>query len=203
MVIGVDADGVLTDMSGFNYKYGENFFGHKPVDYAGYTTAEIFGESKIREFFFGLRHFYDYCSRLEPRENAADVCRKLTSEGHSLYEITARKFSTMKNPLGSLSRRLFRDWIKKNSLPFKEIFFCSEKNTPPQKLEYCRKISADIMIDDKPDVALYLAENGVRVLLFDAPYNQFVEHKNITRVKSWNEIYNLVHICKTAEIYAK
>lgn len=195
MVIGTDADGVLTDMSAFNYIYGEKFFKHKPADPEGYTTAEIFGESKSREFLFGLRYFYDYCSRLEPRKNASAVCRKLGSQGHSLYVITARKFSTMKNPLGSLSRNLFRKWVEKNGLIFGDIFFCSEKNTPPQKLEYCRRISADIMIDDKPDIALYLAEHGVNVLLFDAPYNKTVEHENITRVYSWDDIYSFVNSC--------
>lgn len=195
MVIATDADGVLTDMSGFNYIYGEKFFGHKPVDLSGYTTAEIFGENKIREFLFGLRYFYDYCCRLEPRENASEVCRKLCSQGHSLYVITARKFSAMNNPPGSLSRNLFRKWTEKNGLIFGDIFFCSEKNTPLWKLEYCRQISADIMIDDKPDIALYLAENGVKVLLFDAPYNKTVEHENITRVCSWDEIYRYVNCC--------
>ncbi len=195
MVIATDADGVLTDMSEFNYTYGESFFGHKPLNPSGYTTAEIFGESKLREFLFGLRHFYDYCYRLEPRENASEVCRELCTKGHNMYVITARKFSTMKNPLGSLSRNLFRKWSNKNGLKFKKIFFCSEKNTPPQKLEYCRQISADIMIDDKPDIALYLAENGVRVLLFDAPYNKSAKHKNITRVYNWNEIYSYIINC--------
>lgn len=196
MVIATDADGVLTDMSGFNYIYGEKFFGHEPVDPAGYTTAEIFGESKAREFLFGLRHFYDYCCRLEPRENASAVCGKLCSQGNSLYVITARKFSTMKNPLGGLSRNMFRKWTEKNGFLFGDIFFCSEKNTPSRKLEYCRRISADIMIDDKPDIALYLAENGVKVLLFDAPYNKQVKHENITRVHSWDEIYSFVNSCE-------
>lgn len=192
MVIGTDADGVLTDMSGFNYKYGEKFFGHKPTDPSGYTTAEIFGESKSREFLFGLRHFYDYCSRLEPRENAVNVLGKLRSEGNSMYVITARKFSTMNTPIGHLSRKLFRSWVDKNDLRFDDIFFCSEENTPSQKLEYCKRISADIMIDDKPDIALFLAESGMRVLLFDAPYNRSVEHKNITRVGSWEDIYDIL-----------
>lgn len=54
MVIGIDADGVLNDMAGFNFKYGTEFFGHKPVDPTGYKTRDIFGESKTREFLFGL-----------------------------------------------------------------------------------------------------------------------------------------------------
>lgn len=49
------------------------------------------------------------------------------------------------------------------------------------------------MIDDKPDIALFLAENGVHVLLFDAPYNKSVKHKNITRVHSWDDIYRYVN----------
>lgn len=203
MVIATDADGVLTDMSGFNYKYGERFFGHKPADPSGYTTAEIFGETKSREFLFGLRHFYDYCSRLEPRENASEVCEKLCSQGHSLYVITARKFSTQNTPLGALSRSLFKNWCKKNRLEFEDIFFCSEKNTPPQKLEYCKRISADIMIEDKTDIALHLAENGVKVLLFDTPYNKSAEHKNITRVYSWDNIYEYISDCKGKEKMCK
>lgn len=188
MVIATDADGVLTDMSGFNFVYGERFFGHKPTNPSGYTTAEIFGESKQREFLFGLRHFYDYCSRLSPRENAVEVCSKLGS----VYVITARKFSTQRTPLGALSRRLFRKWVDKNDFSFGDIFFCSEVDTPPQKLSFCRQISADVMIEDKGDTALFLAENGIKVLLFDAPYNQDISHENIVRVRSWEEIRNIL-----------
>ena len=189
MVIATDADGVLTDMSGFNFVYGERFFGHAPTDPSGYTTAEIFGESKRREFLFGLRHFYDYCSRLSPRENAVEVCGKLCSGGNELYVITARKFSTQHTPLGTLSRHLFRKWVGKNGFRFNDIFYCSEVGTPPQKLGFCRRISADIMIEDKGDTALYLAENGIKVLLFDAPYNQDISHENIVRIFSWNDIF--------------
>lgn len=195
MVIATDADGVLTDMSGFNFVYGERFFGHAPTDPSGYTTAEIFGESKRREFLFGLRHFYDYCSRLSPRENAVEVCGRLCSGGNELYVITARKFSTQRTPLGALSRRLFQKWIVKNGFRFNDIFYCSEVGTPPQKLGFCRRISADIMIEDKGDTALYLAENGIRVLLFDAPYNQYISHENIVRVFSWDEILAVLAEC--------
>lgn len=188
MVIATDADGVLTDMSGFNFVYGERFFGHKPTDPSGYTTAEIFGESKRREFLFGLRHFYDYCSRLSPRENAVEVCNRLGK----VYVITARKFSTQRTPLGALSRRLFRKWADKNGFDFADIFYCSEVDTPPQKLSYCRRISADVMIEDNVKTALFLAENGIRVLLFDAPYNQGISHENIVRVFSWEDIFELI-----------
>lgn len=193
MKIGIDADGVLTDMSAFNFVYGEKFFGHKPANPAGYKTREIFGETKQREFLFGLRYFYDYCINLKPRGEAPEVCKALQKDGHILYAITARKFSTEKSPLGALSRKLFKKWLQKNGFSFEDIFFCTEKNTPREKLEYCKKLSVNIMIDDNPEVALFLAENGVRVLLFDAPYNQNVIHPDITRVLDWKEIYDILN----------
>ena len=35
-------------------------------------------------------------------------------------------------------------------------------------------------------------ENGIAVLLFDAPYNKDVKHKNIIRVSDWDEIYRRI-----------
>ena len=49
------------------------------------------------------------------------------------------------------------------------------------------------MIDDKPDVALCLAEEGIRVLLFDTEYNKEAVHKNIVRVHGWQDIYTAVN----------
>ena len=48
------------------------------------------------------------------------------------------------------------------------------------------------MIEDKPDVAKLLDQNGIHVLLFDAPYNQQVEGENITRVYGWGEVYRVI-----------
>lgn len=192
MIIGIDADGVLTDMSGFNYKYGEIHWGHKPVKPDGYTTAELFGVSRSQELVFGLKYFREYCCKLEPRRHTREINRRLNSDGHILYEITARKFAVMNNPLGSFSRHLFKSWIRDNKLHFEDIFFCSERNTPAEKYAICQKISADIMIDDNPDIAMFLAQRGITVLLFDAPYNKNVTHKNITRVHDWDEIYRFI-----------
>lgn len=192
MIIGTDADGVLTDMWGFYRKYGEKFFRHKLVNPQGYTPAEMFEESKIRQFFFVLRYFYEYCCRLNPRKKAREVCKKLNAQGNEIYVITARKFSTMKNPLGRISKKLFMNWVKGNKFPFKGIFFCSEHNTPLRKFDCCKKISVDVMIEDNPEVSLFLAEKGIKVILFDTPYNHSVENENIIRVYNWDEIYKVI-----------
>ncbi len=192
MIIGIDADGVLTDMAGFNREYGERFWKCKPTNPTAYKTGDMFGVGHGQEILFGIRYFNEYCRKLAPRKGAAAVNRRLNADGHGLYILSARKYATMNNPLGWLSKSMFTGWLQKNRLHFKRIFFCTEKNTPVEKFRFCKRISADIMIDDNPEVALYLAENGIKVFLFDAPYNIGIRHKNITRVHSWAEICRII-----------
>lgn len=189
MKIGVDCDGVLTDMSAYIFEYGEKYFKRKPVNMDAYNTAEIFDCTEKEEFRFGIRYFFTYCKKWPPRKGAAQVLNRLIKDNNELYEITARKFVTMKNPLGWYSKRVFVKWLAKHNFHFQDIYFCSEDNSPSDKLRGCRKYDVDIMIDDKPEVALYLAENGVKVLLYDTRYNQGLVHDNITRVYNWKEIY--------------
>ncbi|MCM1529815.1 MAG: hypothetical protein NC093_07450 [Alistipes sp.] len=189
MNIGVDCDGVLTDMSEYIFHYGEKWFKRKPVDPNGCSTAEIFGCSEKEEFLFGIRYFFTYCRKWQPRRGAAAVIRKLANEGNSVYQITARKFVTQNDPLGAYSRHVYRKWLKEHHFHFKDIFYCSEKTAVRDKLRGCRKYSVDIMIDDRPDIALYLADHGIHVLLFDTAYNRGVVHENITRVMNWKDVY--------------
>ena len=43
------------------------------------------------------------------------------------------------------------------------------------------------MMEDNPDTAMTLAGNGIKVLLFDAPYNRKAVSENLIRVKNWDE----------------
>ena len=189
MIIGVDADGVLTDMQGFNYECGKKFFKKEIVNPAGYSVKEIFQVGKIAELVYGLQYFPKYCKKYPPRNDAVSVLNKLNSEGHILHEITARKFVTYKNIVGKYSQKWFVEWCAKNGFKFSSITFCSEKSGPEDKYDACKRLGVDIMIDDRPEIVLYLAEKGVPVLMMDAPYNQNVQHKYITRVYGWKDVY--------------
>ena len=193
MIIGVDADGVLTDMQEFNYQCGKKHFKKEIENPEGYSVKEIFNVGKIAELFYGLRYFPKYCKEYPPRENAVAVIQKLRLDGHGLHEITARKFVTYKNFIGSGSRKWFVEWCKNNELIFSSITFCSEKNGPEEKYSACKQLGVDIMIDDRPEIVMYLAERGVPVLMMDAPYNQSVKHENITRVFGWQDVYEKIN----------
>lgn len=192
MKIGIDADGVLTDMSKFYLEKGKEYFKGEPSNPNGYSIADIYGCTNKQEFRFGLKYFVKYCKECPPRESCTDTIAKLNNDGHQLYEITARKFVTMKNPLGWYSRRLFESWLKRNEIRFEDIFYCSESLSPADKLSGCKRYGIEVMIDDRPNVALSLAENGIMVLLFEAPYNRSVTHQNIVRVADWEDIYRKI-----------
>lgn len=192
MIIAIDADGVLTDMSSYCLKMGEKYLGRPASNPTAYSWEDMF-ETTFREILcYGVRIFIKYCKECAPRENAKNVIMQLNQEGHDLYEVTARKFVTMRNLIGMYSRRMLMNWYKKHGFVFKQIIFCSEKNTPKEKMEACLSIHADVMVEDRPEVARYLAENGITVLLFDAPYNQDVSGEKIVRVYSWEEVYERI-----------
>ena len=195
LIIGVDADGVLTDMSAWNIREGKKFFKKDPVNPNGYSPRDIFGVSKKEEFVFGFFNLDNYCSKEPPRDGAREVLNNLKNEGHELHEITARKFATYNNALGSHYRKLFKNWLNKH-IPgvFKSIQYCSETDSPTDKLIACSKLGVNVMIEDKPEVALHLANNDIKVLLVDAPYNQDLEHQNMIRVHNWHEIYEQIKI---------
>lgn len=188
LIIGCDADGVLTDMSAFNIREGIKTLKKQPINYDGYGPKDIFGLTDNQEFIFGLQVFPKYINSEPPRLGLTKVIPGIISRGNELHSITARKFATNKGPLGAYSRFAFERWLKKHNINFKSIQYCSESNTPIEKLMACLKLSVDVMIEDKPDVALLLAENGIKVLLFDAPYNKGFTHPNITRVHNWYEV---------------
>lgn len=85
-----------------------------------------------------------------------------------------------------------KKWIEKY-FPwiFDEIVFADhfhEKHK--EKSELCYDYWIEIMVEDNYDYAIELAENGIKTYLLEKPWNtwQEVNHENIIRVKSWDEI---------------
>ncbi len=188
LIIGCDIDGTTVNMSAFNTREGKKFFKKEPVNPNAYSPKEMYGVSNFREIQFGLYCFNKYCMYEPPMENSVAVNNASVECGDEWHSITARKFTTFRNIFGLIYRKMFEKWSTKNGFKFKTIQYCSEKFSPRDKYLACKKLNVDVMIDDKPDVALYLAENGIKVLLVDNPYNQEVNHHNITRVKNWEAI---------------
>ena len=191
IIIGCDADGILTDLSAHNIREGKKTFKREPVNPNAYSLEEMFDLKDIPKLVLyakALKIYANYCKNENPRENASKVIKELSENGFEFNSITARKFATSNSKLGALARSWFQNWLKKNKINFNSFQFCSEERSPEDKLLACKKLNVDYMIEDKPEVALHLANNGIKVLMINAPYNMETNHENIIHVNNWDEI---------------
>lgn len=87
-------------------------------------------------------------------------------------------------------------WIKKNfDNDIEEVHFTNHfmgTGTKKTKLQVCEELGIEIFVDDNPDYVIDIAGSGRSVLLFDTPWNQGDYHQNITRVKSWDHILEVL-----------
>lgn len=94
MRIGIDIDGVLTDIEQWQLDYGSKFYYENYnkgiVNYKGYETNEIFDSSQEYDDLFWDKYFKEYSINIEARKFAAEVISNLKKDGYEIYIITAR-----------------------------------------------------------------------------------------------------------------
>ena len=88
---------------------------------------------------------------------------------------------------GAMSSNALTNWLRKNGFCYDKLLLVDEKNAAQEKLRYCQKYRVDIMIEDNPVTAETLTKHGIRVLLFDAPYNRGISADNLIRVQNWSD----------------
>ena len=153
MKIGIDIDGVLTDIEQWQLDYGSKFYYEKYrkeiVNVEGYETNQIFNvESKLDDEFWN-KYFKEYSINIEARKFADEVIDKLKQDGHQIYIITARG-SFLSHSLGTMSidenKKIVLEWLRNNNINYDKIIF-----SPEDKFDVCKDNNIDLMIEDKPD----------------------------------------------------
>jgi len=186
MIIAIDLDDVLANsLQSFVDFYNEKYNGDlKCEDFTAFTLNEIKGMPLDEEA--KLLTEYDeskYYDQIMPMKNAKETIQKL-SQNNKLVIVTSRP---------DKKEEKTKKWLKQHIGDFAEVHFMrqtySGKNKTKTKGEICKEIGAEYLIEDNLDYAKSCIEKGVKVLLFDYPWNQ-EENLNplITRVKSWEEI---------------
>lgn len=56
------------------------------------------------------------------------------------------------------------------------------------KLEICKELGIELLIEDSEAFAVECAEAGITVLLLNHPWNRHIDHPNVYRVNDWFEI---------------
>lgn len=193
MRIGIDIDGVLTDIEQWQLDYGSKFYYEKfhksIVNYSGYETDEIFEcDHKVDDLFWD-KYFKDYSINIEPRRFASEVISNLKNDGCEIYIITARgSFLSHSSKVMSKeeNEQIVKDWLNKNNIYYDKIIF-----SPEDKLDICINNGIDVMIEDKVSNIDEISSK-IPVICYNASYNEKCIGKNIYRVYSWYDIYNTI-----------
>ncbi len=119
----------------------------------------------------------EHCSEVEPVEGAVESILKLYEAGSKIVIVTGRSKT-------KTCEELTRRWLRSLSIP--DSWLMVEDN----KASVCSIWSS--LIDDAPHQARDVAEAGIRVYLFDYPWNKDVRHRLVTRVSGWDDATALI-----------
>lgn len=104
MRIGIDIDGVLTDIEQWQLDIGskkifENY-NKEIVDAKGYDLKEIFNIEENLDNEFWREYLLDYAKNEPARKHSDEVTNKLKEDGNEIYIITARFLTDKDNENG-------------------------------------------------------------------------------------------------------
>lgn len=189
MIIGIDIDGVLTNLEEFQLDCGSKFmsenFNKSITDANAYDTIDIFNiNSEIDDKFWSI--YLPLYVKEPARKYADEVTIKLHNEGFQIYIITARYLTDRNDEKGIEMRKTVIDWLKSNNIYYDKIIF-----SPEDKLDVCKKANVDLMIEDKVDNINKISKY-IPVICFDSKYNKICEGTNIIRCFSWYDIYTKI-----------
>lgn len=180
MKIGIDIDGVLTDISKFYLDYGAKFAFESNMETIanpdGYEIEEILNLEEGSHKAFWEEYDNYYTKKIYTREFASEIIHELKSEGHEIHLITARN---------EKEEEWTKNWLKENNIYYDKLTFTDKK------VEYCKNNNIDLMIEDNTNNILEISKL-IPVICFDNRYNKDCNGENITRCYSWYDIYSKI-----------
>ena len=192
MNIGIDIDGVLTDLENYIKTVGKKYMIENNLGFDDtMNTNSICGFlSKEDSHQFWDTHWEKYATSIKVRENASNIIEKLKNDGNKIIIITARAYDSQIVKRGIKRQKnmekLIIKWLDKNNIMYDKIVF-SNLN----KLKACLNNKIDIMIEDSISNIEQL-KNHMKLLCFDAKYNHSYTNNQIYRVYKWDDVYNII-----------
>lgn len=194
MRIGIDVDDVMAECAvpyarafakEFGVELGDGPLGWQTLDAYAHIPRER--RDDFRQRIYGGTFF----AELACYPDVGDAVGRLADNGHEIHFITARS---------ERRRRITEEWLKRKSLfryaktvqlrPLGEYVPRSYDAylSADYKVEIARRLRLDAFCEDDPVIAERLAGDGVRVFLFDRPWNGELAGDGIARVRDWSEV---------------
>ena len=142
-----------------------------------------------------------FFSNLEMYEDCPLVLERLVQKGHEIFFITARAERRRMVTETWLREKRILDHAKAVHLrPYGEFRpdqprgRYDPEGSARYKTRLAQELGLDVFCEDDVIISRSLADAGVRVLLFDHPWNRDVAHERITRVGGWSEAAALLGV---------
>lgn len=191
MRIGIDIDGVLTDVGRFVIDYMTKYCVDNNIEYnitgSNYEYYKAFNISEKQEDDFWEGYLEYYAVNAIARPFAAEVIKKLRTDGHEIYIVTARWLTNRDDAAGERMRETVRAWLAKNNISYDKLIFT--KATGERKHQEILANRISLIIEDNPRNIQELAEI-IPVICYHSEYNQDCSGNNIIRCYSWYDIYH-------------
>lgn len=186
MNLGLDIDGVLTNIEEYQFRFGipffKEYFNKGVVNEAGIGIKEVFDATEEEYKKFWSKYLFKYARKCPPREDAAKYTQWAYENGHRIYIITARVFATEDSFLGKLMRFTVKRWLKKHKIRYDDIVFCVEDKT-----EAIKKYDIKYMVEDNPDNINGLKEY-TNIICMDAKCNQHIADNAVKRCYNFSQV---------------
>lgn len=197
MRIGIDIDGVLTDVIRYACDYGSKYFfekyGKLEINNNSWSLKDMFNVSDEEDKECWLTLVKDYSTNEPARPFASEIINKMKNENNEIYIITARSTSKWDDVDGTMDNILI-SWLEKNDIKYDKLIVSKEK------LKMCKKYGIDIMIEDKTE-NINSISTQIPVICFDANHNKNLKGKNIYRAYSWYDVYYKYLIIKNKKSF--
>lgn len=193
MRIGIDIDGVLTNIEQFVMDYISKYCVENKIEYkignSNYDYCKTFHITKEVEMNFWKQYLEDYAVNEKARPFAAEIIEKLKNDGHEIYIITARWLTNRDDKMGNNMRQIVENWLHENGIFYDKLIF--SKALKERKSEEILENKIDLMIEDSPNNINELS-NFVPIICYHAGYNKDCVGDRITRCYSWYDIYQKI-----------
>lgn len=190
MNLGLDIDGVLTNIEEYQFKYGIPYFKKKfnkdVINEYALDVKDIFGATEEEYKKFWSKYIIPYAITCSARKGAAEYTQWAYENGHKVYIITSRVFSTKDNLMGKLMRFIVRNWLKRHHIRYEEITFCDE-----DKVSAINKYHIDYMVDDNPqNIESLMDVTGM--ICMNAKCNEHIVDEKVIRCYDFAQITDFV-----------
>jgi uncharacterized HAD superfamily protein len=194
MKIGIDIDGVLTNLEQFGKDFGSKYLFQK--------NMLIRNEDFINKFYnmdtqldhdFWSKAIFDYLN-IKARPFASEIIDKLKEENNQIIIITNRVKSLDFCDINAEDmKRNIIEWLKENNIHYDELIFSNG-----DKKSHIIENNIDVMIDDIPRNINTISE-VIPVICYDAVYNRDCNTKKVYRCYSWYDIYSKIKIIQSSK----